>query len=256
MPLLRPDVLIAGEGTSIVWLSRPLVDDGASAVVASPDAAWEARLEQHWDLGRVQAACAAHDERTLPEGWPPGHTLNGDDRFRHAITLADRERAKRAAAAIAASLNTGALGEPRPHYDVSCVTGGSWFPGWIVTVLPAAAGKANAAEWVREKLAYPASRAVWAGDSDNDISMMSTPMSGIVVGNANAELLEAVRQHDEAQGKGENEHLGTVYKASAHNAAGVLEGLEYCGFSGSDSLSSGLTGRLELLGGGSGGGFL
>ena len=84
-------------------------------------------------------------------------------------------------------------------------------------VLPADANKGNALLWLSARLAIDTKEVVVAGDSGNDTSMFYIPgVSGIVVGNGQGELLEAVA------GQG-------VYRAQAHMADGVVEGLRHFG---------------------------
>ena len=55
-----------------------------------------------------------------------------------------------------------------------------------------------------------------AGDSANDLAMFEISSRGIVVGNARAELREAVKSE-------------TAYQASGRHASGVIEGLRHWG---------------------------
>lgn len=82
-------------------------------------------------------------------------------------------------------------------------------------LIPERAGKGNAIRFLGEKLAIAPSRIVVAGDSGNDLEMFTAPRKGIVVANADEELMRLKAGH--------------VYLASAAYAAGVLEGLRYWG---------------------------
>ena len=84
-------------------------------------------------------------------------------------------------------------------------------------VLPVAANKGNALKWICGHLGIDITEAIAAGDTGNDISMLTVSgVRGIAVGNAEPELLEAIE--------------GTsVYLARGHCAAGVLEGLIHFG---------------------------
>lgn len=82
-------------------------------------------------------------------------------------------------------------------------------------VLPAGADKGSALAWLCERLRIDPSRVVVAGDTGNDSRMFrAIPVRGIVVGNARAELIEATRDL-------------SVYRATAHQADGVIEGLKH-----------------------------
>ncbi|MFE1745044.1 HAD family hydrolase [Coleofasciculus sp. H7-2] len=70
-------------------------------------------------------------------------------------------------------------------------------------------------------LQFSGDRTIICGDSGNDLSMFqNVPSCGIIVGNAQPELLEW--HHNSPPGK--------RYLAKSHFAAGILEGLDYFGF--------------------------
>ncbi|MFC7336667.1 HAD-IIB family hydrolase [Haloferula chungangensis] len=84
-------------------------------------------------------------------------------------------------------------------------------------VLPVTANKGNALRWICQRLGISLDEAVVCGDTGNDASMFLVPgVRGIAVGNAEPELLEAVR--------GTDAHL-----AKGKCAAGVIEGLKAFG---------------------------
>lgn len=90
--------------------------------------------------------------------------------------------------------------------------------GRYLDILPEGAGKGAAVAWVAEHSGLSREDVVVAGDSGNDLDMM-TPELGfrsIVVGNASPEL----RQHDGPR----------VYHATATHASGVREGLVHLGW--------------------------
>jgi len=84
-------------------------------------------------------------------------------------------------------------------------------------VLPLTANKGNALRWICQRLGIELNEVVVCGDTGNDSSMFIVPgVRGIAVGNAEAELLEAVRRTD-------------AYLAKGECAAGVMEGLKAFG---------------------------
>ncbi len=97
----------------------------------------------------------------------------------------------------------------------------SWVRGiFLVTALPARAGKRNAAEYVADHLKnhFAPGHTVWAGDSDNDLPMINAKgMRGIVVGNSFSSRLRSA-----AQSKG-----GVVLQAVQAHAAGICEGIKH-----------------------------
>lgn len=93
-------------------------------------------------------------------------------------------------------------------------------------VLPMTANKGNALRWICERLGVELDEAVVCGDTGNDASMFLVPgVRGIAVGNAEPELLEAVR--------GSGTHF-----AKGECAAGVMEGLKAFGVIGEFSNSN------------------
>lgn len=80
-------------------------------------------------------------------------------------------------------------------------------------VLPADAHKGAAAVYLARRWSIEPSRVIVAGDSGNDAAMFNVGFRGIVVGNAHAELRSLAEPH--------------IYHATAHFAAGVLEGVDY-----------------------------
>lgn len=81
-------------------------------------------------------------------------------------------------------------------------------------VIPANAGKGAAALHVAQTLGVPADRLVTAGDSANDLDLVSVGQ-GVVVGNATQELTANLND--------------SVYHATENHAAGVIEGLRHHG---------------------------
>jgi len=80
-------------------------------------------------------------------------------------------------------------------------------------VLPQGCNKGAAAEYIAHYMGFDPSDVIVCGDSANDISMFGYGFSGVVVGNAHAELkaLDAP----------------SVYQSSKRHASGVLDGIEY-----------------------------
>ena len=84
--------------------------------------------------------------------------------------------------------------------------------GRLIDVMPARAGKAAALAWVARTFGLTAADCVACGDSGNDRDMLEAAGRAIVVGNAMTEL-------DDLPAR-----VG-LYRARAHHADGVLEGL-------------------------------
>ena len=84
-------------------------------------------------------------------------------------------------------------------------------------IAPVNGAKGGAVSYLLERWGIPPERAVAAGDSGNDRSMLEADWHGIVVANGYAELAD-LRAHPR------------VYFATKKHAAGILEGLEFHGF--------------------------
>ncbi|MBF0289371.1 MAG: HAD-IIB family hydrolase [SAR324 cluster bacterium] len=91
--------------------------------------------------------------------------------------------------------------------------------GKHLDVLPAKAGKGNAVRYLIKYFGLSMNRLVVAGDSGNDCSMFIPEAKGIVVNNAQQELITFAKKL--------TPH--TVYFSSVPFAAGVLAGLKYFG---------------------------
>jgi sucrose-6F-phosphate phosphohydrolase len=94
-----------------------------------------------------------------------------------------------------------------------------WSSGRDLDILPAASGKGKAIRFLVTHLGLDPERVVVAGDTGNDASMFREFDRGVVVANAQPELLAL------AGAMGD----GRVYRASQPYAAGVEEGLERYG---------------------------
>lgn len=94
-----------------------------------------------------------------------------------------------------------------------------WSSGRDLDILPAASGKGKAIEFLIELRALPAERVIVAGDSGNDATMFQHFHRGVVVSNAQPELLQVAKQRES----------NSIFLASLPYASGVEQGLEYYG---------------------------
>jgi len=94
-----------------------------------------------------------------------------------------------------------------------------WSSGRDLDILPAASGKGKAIEFLIKLREMSSDQVIVAGDSGNDATMFEHFRRGVVVANAQPELLRVAEQmnHDR------------VFVASLPYAAGVEEGLEFYG---------------------------
>lgn len=94
-----------------------------------------------------------------------------------------------------------------------------WSSGRDLDIIPAAAGKGSAIQYVIQLLSLEAGKIIVAGDSGNDRSMFDTFDDGIVVANAQPELKQLQLE----------DHNRNFYFAQNEYAAGVTEGLRHFG---------------------------
>jgi len=174
--LPRPDALVCSVGTK-VYLPQP--GWGGKAGGWTEDGAWSARLDEGWDLGIMRdIAHAALDAVGHSEAhWRPEAEQN-----EHKLTLGVREG--RSAEALAEAVRRGAAARGLSAKVVASGTG-----GWrYLDVVSAQAGKLESLEYVREALGFGSEATLAAGDSGNDILLLSGRSRGVVVGNAQPDL--------------------------------------------------------------------
>lgn len=85
-----------------------------------------------------------------------------------------------------------------------------------VDVLPINANKGNAVAYIQQKLGIPSYRTLVCGDSGNDISMFHQTTLGVIVNNAQPELIDWYHSHAESN----------HYLANKPYASGILEALQ------------------------------
>jgi len=85
-------------------------------------------------------------------------------------------------------------------------------------VLPAGVNKGSTLLALLAWLELEHRTVVTAGDSLNDLAMFETGLKGVMVGNAEVDLVAALPR------------LPSTYRARAHGCEGIVEGLRYFGF--------------------------
>lgn len=189
--MLEPDILIAGVGTEIYF-------SGSDA----PEQAWSEKLSVGWNR-EVIVAVTAHFADLVPQ--PETEQCP----FKVSFFLTD-DAAIEVLPQLSALLKQNSL-------DTQLV----YSSGKDLDILPSRANKGAAMTFVRQNLGVEPSQTVVCGDSGNDIALFSAGEErGIIVGNAQPELLQWHRDHPS-----ENHYL-----AQSHCAGGILEGLQYFNF--------------------------
>lgn len=202
-----PDAIITAVGTKIFLLDREKGHRGTSSGLQwTEDVQWASSLDAGWDLEKVRRAAS----EVLVE-------LSGD-----AISWLDdgSEHPHRIALSVhvnSVDLAMHLLREKMEAQGLNFMLIVSGTMEWrYLDCVSSNAGKHAALEHLRSMYGIAVDRCVAAGDSGNDILMLEGENPAIVVGNAQAALMEwAVRQPQD----------GRVVVADAAVADGVLEGL-------------------------------
>ena len=99
----------------------------------------------------------------------------------------------------------------------------------LLDVLPASAGKRQAIEFLMQQLRFDYSETVFAGDSGNDICVMSSQIQSVLVANAEEDVRDAAIKQAQV-----NHQLNTLYLAqgdfmdmNGNYSAGILEGVAH-----------------------------
>ncbi len=101
----------------------------------------------------------------------------------------------------------------------------TWSSGRDLDILPASSGKGKAIRFLLEILDPGHENVVVAGDTGNDATMFQEFPRGIIVANAQPELVEVAEELNHHQ----------IYRATHSFAGGVEEGLEHFGVLNTDS---------------------
>ena len=97
----------------------------------------------------------------------------------------------------------------------------------LIDVLPAAAGKETAIEFLRERLSVTRDDTVCAGDSGNDLDVLTGPLPAVLVANATDDVRKSASVGAKAGGYAAQLYLarGGVLGLNGNYAAGILEGV-------------------------------
>jgi sucrose-6F-phosphate phosphohydrolase len=97
----------------------------------------------------------------------------------------------------------------------------------LLDILPAAANKLHAIRFLIDAVHIPAERTLFAGDSGNDLAVLTSGMQAVLVANAAPDVRDSAVQVVSANGHRDTLYLaqGTLSGMNGNYAAGVLEGL-------------------------------
>jgi sucrose-phosphate synthase len=191
--LPAPAVAITDVGTAMHYARHDGTGDGPRWIV---ERGWAAHVRSGWDgdavaeaLARVRGLEAQPDEARTDVKL----SYVADD----ALAMADHVRATLREAGVKATV----IGSR----------------GHLLDVLPPKASKGKAIRWLTRLWGAPSERVAVAGDSGNDLEMLTGPFRAIVVGNHAPELADLRGRRG-------------VHVAEGAYAAGVREGLRAWGF--------------------------
>ena len=99
----------------------------------------------------------------------------------------------------------------------------------LLDVLPASATKFHAVEFLMKLLGIGLDKAVFAGDSGNDLPVLMSPIHSVLVANASADVREEARQLAGQQGTEDALYLaeGGFLGMNGNYSAGILEGVAH-----------------------------
>ncbi len=183
--LPKPDYIISGIGTTIYNYQETRVVKAFREV-----------LEEGWNLDTVRRVI---EESPFPLKEQPEHFQHGYKSSWYLDEATPDQLYQLEQALSEAELDVHVVYSSARHLDV----------------LPKAANKGNALQWLLKRLNISLTEIIVAGDSGNDNAMVLLPdVKAIIVGNAQPELYQATK------------HL-PVYHAEGFAAEGVIEGLIY-----------------------------
>ena len=97
----------------------------------------------------------------------------------------------------------------------------------LLDVLPASANKLHAVRFLMETLGFDQRHTVFAGDSGNDLAVLTSGLQAVLVANAHADVVREARQLLQAAGGADRLYVaqGGLLGMNGNYSAGVLEGL-------------------------------
>ncbi|MEB3311324.1 MAG: sucrose-phosphate phosphatase [Snowella sp.] len=186
-PLLAPDCFITGVGSEIYH--QGILDYD-----------WAAKISQNWNRSAILPITQAYPQ-LLPQ---PESELNP---WKISFCLS-----KSVNSAILDDLKQDLM---RNHLAANVV----FSSGRDVDILPPGVDKGTAALYIREKFQIPLERTLMCGDSGNDLSLYQHSTLGVIVHNAQPELLSWYQQQA-------NPH---IYYAPSSYADGILDAIAHFG---------------------------
>jgi hypothetical protein len=97
----------------------------------------------------------------------------------------------------------------------------------LLDVLPASATKRGAIEFLMHKNGFTYANTIFAGDSGNDLPVLTSPIHAVLVANASDAVRKAAQQEADNAGLGDALYMarGGFRQMNGNYSAGILEGL-------------------------------
>jgi len=99
----------------------------------------------------------------------------------------------------------------------------------LLDVLPASANKRHAIEFLMKQLGFDLSNTIFAGDSGNDVAVLTSPIRSVLVANASSDVRDEAKQL--ALNLGQIDALyfahGGFFGMNGNYSAGILEGVAH-----------------------------
>ena len=163
----------------------------------TPDASWRKHIDFRWEPEKIRGALDS-----IPGLYPQEEHEQSNFKISYGIDFSESP----SLAAIRRILRENGV---RVKVIVSL--------GMFLDIIPARAGSGLCIRHMAFKWGFPLEHILVAGDSGNDEEMLAGNTLGVVVGNYSKEL-EKLRKYPR------------IYFAENHNAAGIVEGMEYYHF--------------------------
>jgi len=202
-----PQIVIADVGATIYD-----IDQGSWQSWRS----WESRLAEQWDTGTAKglmllpeelAGLRAQEASKQAEFKVSFYLEGGTDSREILASVRDRLTRLETPARLILSRDSMGVG--------------------LLDLLPPAAGKLSAIEFLMEQRGFRPEGTVFSGDSGNDLEVLASRLPSVLVANAGAEVQAQARETAAAKGDSEALYLacGGLLGMNGNYAAGILEGL-------------------------------
>ena len=97
----------------------------------------------------------------------------------------------------------------------------------LLDVLPASASKLAAIHYLMDEFGLHENEVLFAGDSGNDLDVLSSELPAVLVANAHASVRQQALQMAEANGYADKLYLAHGVKGNGNYADGIIEGMQF-----------------------------